>query len=171
MGLALALAGCGGEAARQLAPPPIDAGDARARNGRLLWLMALEQHFEQTARRVDDPALVRKVERAASASGARALDVTVLAMGEGEHGPVVTLAAADPASYMKHELRGFLEKIGYRNGFAFVELLDEHGRFAWVAGNWSAGGMVASGQSLDQCSPISHSRLVGAAPPPPCPAD
>jgi hypothetical protein len=72
---------------------------------------------------------------------------------------------------MKHDLRGFLNHIGYfGRHFAFVELLDEQGRFAWSAGRWSNGGMVHSRPDLDQCSPIVHSQPVGVTPPP-CPAD
>jgi hypothetical protein len=73
---------------------------------------------------VSDPALVRRFERAAQASGARALDVTVLALSGERRVPVVTLESAEPASYMKHHLRGFLESIGYfePQSLAFVEL-------------------------------------------------
>lgn len=122
---------------------------------------------------VADPALVRKVEEAANASGARAIDVTVLAISGGQHVPVVTLKSADPASYMKHRLRGFLDRIGYfkPNSLAFVELVDEDGRFAWSAGRFQNGGMVHPRRDLDQCSPIGHSQLFLQEPPPPCPAD
>lgn len=126
-----------------------------------------------TADAVPDQALVRRVKRAARASGALALDVSVLALtAENRHVPVVTLEQSDPASYMKHRLRGFLAQIGYfkPEGVAFVELLDTHGRFAWAAGRWHNGGLVRSRPDLDQCSPIVHSQLVGATVPQ-CPAD
>ncbi|MGI8479911.1 MAG: hypothetical protein ACR2M2_08660, partial [Gaiellaceae bacterium] len=102
----------------------------------------------------------------------RALEVTVLALSAGRHAPVVTLEAADPAAYMKHGLRGFLDRIGYfkPGALAFVELVDEHGRFAWSAGRFPNGGMVHPRPDLDQCSPIIHSQPA-LAKPPPCPAD
>jgi hypothetical protein len=46
-------------------------------------------------------------------AGARALQVTVLAVSDGRRVPVVTLEAADLASYMRQDLRGFLDAIGY----------------------------------------------------------
>ena len=124
------------------------------------------------ASQVADPILALKIERAARASGARALEVTVLALTGGRQAPVVTLEAADPASYMKHDLRGFLDTIGYfkPRALAFVELHDEDGRFAWSAGRFPNGGMVHPRPDLDQCSPIVHSQLA-LTKPPPCPAD
>jgi hypothetical protein len=150
--------------------------EAAARNGRLTWVIELGRRSTQTVSEVSDPALVRRVEREARASGARLLHVTVLALSEDGRGPVVTLESDDPASYMKHDLRGFLEKIGYIGdpaNFAFVELLDEQGRFAWYAGRWPfGGGMGWSRPDLDQCDPISHfGGPVTFEPPPPCPAD
>lgn len=119
-----------------------------------------------------DPALTLRVERAAGASGARLTEVTVLALRDGRRATAVTLEADDPASYMKHRLRDFLDRIEYfePRRLAFVELLDEHGRFAWSAGRFRNGGMVHPRPDLDQCSPIFHSQLVGSKPPP-CPAD
>lgn len=72
---------------------------------------------------------------------------------------------------MKHDLRGFLDRLGYFDpqGLAFVELLDKHGRFAWSAGRFPNGGMVHPRPDLDQCSPIIHSRPALMTPPP-CPA-
>lgn len=108
---------------------------------------------------VSDPALVRKVEQAANATGARVLDVTVLAVRGDQHAPVVTLQSGDPASYMKHRLAGFLDRIGFfKRNFAFVELLDGEGGFAWSAGRFGNGGMVHPRVDLDQCSPIVHSQ-------------
>ena len=97
----------------------------------------------------------------------------MLATGGGRRVPVVTLEAADLASYMKHDLRRFLDRIGYfePEALAFVELRDEDGRFAWSAGRFPNGGMVHPRPDLDQCSPISHSQPALAKPPPPCPAD
>ncbi len=155
--LAFVLAGCGGSAAPLVVVP---SGD------RLEWVGELGR-----AQVVSDPALVKRVEAAASASGARALEVVVLAQGR-RHVPAVTLESSDPAAYMKHRLRGFLQRIGYleSDAPAFVELVDEHGRFAWSAGRFHDGGMVHPRPDLDQCSPIAHSQLVGSKPPP-CPAD
>ncbi len=123
--------------------------------------------------RVSDPALVRKVEDAATVSGARAIDVSVRALDSGQHVPVVTLESADPASYLKHRLRDFLDQIGYfePNGLAFVDLLEEDGRFAWSAGRFLDGGFQHLRPDLDQCSPFHHSQRIEEDPPPPCPAD
>lgn len=96
---------------------------------------------------VTDPALRRRVERAASATGAQIVEVTVLdTSAENRHVPVVFIEAGDPASYMRHRLRGFLRRIGYleAGSLGFVELLDEHGRFAWAAGSWWNGGSLTS---------------------------
>jgi hypothetical protein len=155
--LAFAVGGCGERAAPRLAVPSAD---------RLEWAGELGR-----AQPVSDPALVKRVEDDASASGARTLEVVVLALGR-RHVPVVTLQASDPAAYMKHHLRAFLQHIGYLEprGLAFVELVDDQGRFAWSAGRFPTGGMVHPRPDLDQCSPIVHSQLVGANPPP-CPAD
>ena len=155
--LAFALAGCGGRAKPLVVVPSADRLDWAAQLGR--------------ANAVSDPALVRRIEDAASASGARALDVVVLAQ-EPSHAPVVTLESSDPAGYMKHHLRSFLQRIGYfePGAVAFVELVGDRGRFAWSAGRFIGGGMVHSRPDLDLCSPIGHSQLVGAKPPP-CPAD
>jgi hypothetical protein len=122
---------------------------------------------------VPDPVLTRRVEQAASATGARAIDVTVLATShENRHVPVVVLQATGPASYMKHRLRGFLKRVGFleAGSLGFVELLDEHGRFAWAAGYWWNGGMVHSRPDLDPCSPIVHSQPLTLTPRPQCPA-
>ena len=155
LGLLLALAGCGGE---RIVVPSSD---------RMVWAGELGRSSA-----VSDPALVREIEQAANASGARVLDVSVLALSRGRRVPVVTLESRDPASYMKHGLRGFLDRIGYfeRHGLAFVELLDEDGGFAWSAGRFPNGGMVHPRPDLDQCSPISHSQLALVSPPP-CPAE
>lgn len=135
---------------------------------RLAWASQLGRAYE-----VRDPLLALKIQRAARASGARALEVTVLAWRGDRRAPAVTLEAADPAAYMKHHLRGFLDEIGFfeRDTFAFVELHDEHGRFAWSAGRFRNGGMVHPRPDLDQCSPLTHSQPALAKPPPPCPAD
>jgi hypothetical protein len=154
---AFALAGCGGRAKPLVVVPSADRLDWATQVGR--------------ANAVSDPTLVKRIEDAASASGARALDVVVLAQGS-QRVPAVTLESADPAAYMKHQLRGFLQRIGYfePDAIAFVELVDERGQFAWSAGRYPGGGMVHARPDLDLCSPIDHSQLVGARAPP-CPAD
>ena len=153
---AFALASCGGRAKLLVVVPSAD---------RLDWAVQLGR-----ANAVADPTLVKRIEDAASASGARALDVVVLAQGQRRF-PAVTLESSDPAGYMKHRLRGFLQRIGYfePDAIAFVELVDERGQFAWSAGRYPGGGMVHPRPDLDQCSPIGHSQLVGSKPPP-CPA-
>jgi hypothetical protein len=154
--VAFALAGCGGRPKPLVVVPSAD---------RLDWAAEFDR-----ANAVSDPRLVKRIEDAAVASGARALDFVVLAEGP-QHVPVVTLESSDPAAYMKHQLRGFLQRIGYfePDAIAFVELVDERGQFAWSAGRYPGGGMVHPRPDLDQCSPIGHSQLVGSKPPP-CPA-
>jgi hypothetical protein len=80
---------------------------------------------------VPHPTLAKRVDDAATASGARVLDLTTLSVGE-DHEPAVamTLQVSDPAPYMKHRL--LLERMGYfePDRFAFVELVDDDGRFA-----------------------------------------
>jgi hypothetical protein len=147
--------------------------DARSRNVRLSWLVHALERSEQTVREVSAPALVRRIERAATASGARLLAVTVLRFSEGEYAPVVTLTSSRPAAYMKHDLLGFLRAIGYLKpyGFGFVELLDDHGRFAWAAGRyWPAGGTGQVRPELQECNPIRGTGGFMPWAPPPCPA-
>lgn len=172
LAMALGLAGCGGE---PQVKPSIDAAfDARARNGRLHWLVNLERRSEQSVRETSDPGLVRKVERAVRASGARTLDVTVLALSEGEHAPVVTLESAEPASYMKHDLLGLIKEIESlrREGVWYIELLDEQGRFAWLGGRWwPSGGTTGARPDLERCSPWGGRLTTRTPPPPSCPAD
>jgi len=141
--------------------------DRAPSSDRLVWAGELGRSSA-----VSDPGLVRKIDEAARASGARAIDVSVLALSRGQHVPVVTLESSNPAAYMKHRLRGFLDRIGFfrRDAYAFVELVDEDGRFAWSAGRFSNGGMVHPRPDLDQCSPIVHSQPHLQKPPPPCPA-
>ncbi len=98
--LAFALAGCGGGGSRVVI---VSSGD------RLDWASHVGP-----ADSVPDSALVKRVKEAAAASGARVLDVAVLAVG-GQLAPAVTLQRSDPAAYMKHHLRGFLQRIGYRS--------------------------------------------------------
>jgi hypothetical protein len=122
---------------------------------------------------VPHPTLAMRVDDAATASGARVLDLTTLSVGEDyEPAVAVTLQVSDPAPYMKHRLHGFLERIRYfePDRFAFVELVDDDGRFAWAAGRWKNGGMVGSRPELDECSPIVHSQPVSTKPNP-CPVD
>jgi len=142
MALALALAGCGGRAAVVIVPS----------SNRLDWATQLGR-----AQVVQDPAVVKRVTQAASASGARTLDVAVLAVGT-RRIPAVTLQSSDPAAYMQHGLRRFLAGIGYsqHDALAFVELVDDRGRFAWTAARWKNGGMVGSRPDLERYSPIAH---------------
>jgi hypothetical protein len=100
------------------------------------------------------------------------LDISVLVLQRGQHVPVVTLQSDDPASYMRHRLLGFLDRIGFTKfgSVAFVELLDGDGRFAWSGGRLRNAGMVHVRPELELCSPVILSRpaLVKY---PPCPAD
>jgi hypothetical protein len=72
---------------------------------------------------------------------------------------------------MKHNLRGFLARLGYfqPQGLAFVELR-RASRFAWSAGRFPNGGMVHPRRDLDACSPIVHSQPIGLNVTP-CPAE
>jgi hypothetical protein len=138
---------------------------------RLAWASELGP-----ADQLAQPRRADRIRAAARASGATPLDVAFLSRVDGGQRrvyPVVTLETAAPAEYLKHGLRGFLRAIGYlapNSGYgAFVEVVDERGKFVWAAGRFSNGGMVKIRPDLDSCSPIVHSQLVGANPPP-CPA-
>jgi hypothetical protein len=150
-------AGCGGSSEQLVVQSP----------DRLQWA-ALFANL--TA--VPDPKLVSEIEDAAKTSGARTLDVTVVSTPRGRHVPVVTLESDDPASYMKHSLRGFLDEIGTtRNDWVgFVELVDGDGHFAWSSGRVGNTGMLHVRHDLDSCSPVHHSSPSGVTYPP-CPAD
>lgn len=154
----IALAGCGGRSHALVVVPSAD---------RLTWA----SEFGSTIDPVADPTLVASVQRAARASGAEPLDVTVVAWGttSRRHAPAVTLEVDDPAAYLKHRLRGFLDRIGYEDRLGFVEVVDNSGRFVWSAGRFPSGGMVHPRPDLDACGPISHSSLILAVTPP-CPA-
>jgi len=138
---------------------------------RLVWASELGP-----ADQLVQPRHAVRIRAAARASGATALDVAFLSRLDGGQRrvyPVVTLETDAPAHYLKHGLRGFLRGIGYLapdSGYgAFVEVVDERGKFVWAAGRFRSGGMVKIRPDLDSCSPIIHSQLVGAHPPP-CPA-
>lgn len=134
---------------------------------RVVWASQLGAAVSES----EDPALVRTIESAARESGARIVDVTVLALNDRRRIPVVTLEADDAASYLKHDLQEFLDRIGYfePQSLAYVEVLDGDGDFAWSAGRFPNGGMVHPRPDLDACSPIAHSQLIGVEVPP-CPA-
>jgi hypothetical protein len=151
--LVLVLVGCGGH--RTVVASPA--------NDRVVWARELG-----TYRDASDPELLQKVEAAASASGARLLDVRVLALSQGQHVPVVTLEAADSVLYLRQNLQGFLNRIGYfePDALAFVELLEEDGHFAWAAGRFPNGGMVHTRPDLDQWSPIAHWQTALVSEPP-----
>ena len=138
---------------------------------RLVWASELGP-----ADQLVQPRRAEQIRIAARTSGATPLDVAFLSRLDGGQQrvyPVVTLETNAPAHYLKHGLRGFLKAIGYltpNSGYgAFVEVVDERGKFVWAAGRFSRGGMVKIRPDLDSCSPIIHSQLVGAHPPP-CPA-
>src|SRR2546423_1303287 len=95
--VALVLAGCGGHSSIVVVPS----------SNRLDWATQLGR-----AQVVSDPALVKRVTQAASASGARALDVTVLKVNT-QRAVAITLESSEPASYMQDGLRRFLARSGY----------------------------------------------------------
>jgi hypothetical protein len=117
------ISGCGGGSGDEVVVQSPD---------RLLWAAELKHPGV-----VSDPQLVKKISEAATASGARVLDVTVLSLRGDRHAPVVTLQSDDPASYMKHHLLGFLKQAGFTSPHLvrFVELVDGDGKFAWSAGH------------------------------------
>ena len=150
-------AGCGGSSEQLVAQSP----------DRLAWA-ALFRNLTVAS----DPDLVSQVEDAATTSGARILDVTVVSTPRGRHVPVVTLESDDRPSYMKHNLLGFLTDIGSteEGWVGFVELVDGGGHFAWSSGRVGNTGMLHVLPALDSCSPISHSSPRGVTYPP-CPSD
>lgn len=120
------------------------------------------------------PDVEATIRREAAATGATVLDVTILA-SLGSNGselyPSVVLQAKDPAAYLKHRLKPFLDKIRYGRRSAYVEVVDAKGALAWEAGAAGTTGMVHIRPDLDACSPVQHSKPVTATPPPACPAN
>jgi hypothetical protein len=150
--------GCGGGNEQQVVQSP----------DRLAWAALFPAGLSVAS----DPTIVAKIKDAAKASGARLLDVSVVSTLHGRHVPVVTLESDDPASYMKHNLRGFLRDIGATKNpwMGFVELVDGDGGFAWSAGRVGSTGMVHVRREFELCNPLLHSSPVGVTYPP-CPAD
>lgn len=159
---ALALAGCGGAEQTIVVP----SGDRMSFAGQVGRLEASS-----------DTALMKKVEVAAVATRTSLLDVTVLETRQGQHVLVATIQSDDPASYMKHELIGFLDRMEwFKPEFTFVELLDGDGRPAWSAGQGHRGygvGPLNVRPDLVSCNPVGRHGAVEIwrVDPPPCPAD
>jgi hypothetical protein len=160
LALTLVAAGCGGSATTVVvASSPM----------RLQWAGLLGE-----VEPANKPAVEATIRREAAATGANVLDVTVLTSNRhfgAELWPAVTLQADDPADYLKHRLKPFLDEIRYGRRSAYVEVVDAQGAFAWEAGAAGTTGMLHIRRDLDACSPIQHSQPVTAPPPPVCPAN
>jgi hypothetical protein len=121
----------------------------------------------------DSPIVAATIRREAAATGAKVLDVTMLASRRGGAValyPAVILQANDPAAYLKHRLKPFLDAIHYGRRSAYVEVVDAKGALAWEAGAAGTTGMVHIRPDLDACSPIQHGHLATRTAPPACPA-
>lgn len=108
-------------------------------------------------------ALRRKVLTAVGASGAKLIRLTI------RPAPVLVVATATPAAYLRHRLGNVLHAVGSGRDASSVEVVNRQGakifEFSYAPGK---GGSLYVRPALDQCSPVTHSELVGK-PPPPCP--
>jgi hypothetical protein len=95
----------------------------------------------------------------------------------GRAAPAVVLAVSDPAPFLKHRLRGFLDRLQRVIGLYgddYVGVVDSRGRFIWENGRAHLPGTFAGSlwirPDLDSCSPVVHSQPATTEPPPLCPA-
>jgi len=131
----------------------------------------------------DDRApITRKEIESAIVGGAKegGAEIVTLRIGKPQHfAAAVTLRVSDPASFLKHRLRRFLEAVPslsnrqYDGLYVFVT--DRHGKYVWLSaitqGDSISGGAEGARPDLAGCYP---SALYGSATgnePPPCPVD
>jgi hypothetical protein len=84
----------------------------------------------------------------------------------------ITLRVGDPAAFLKHRTRPLLDLLNEPRvpllGF-YLGIEGASGRLVWATSRLPNTGGVFTIPRLDACSPVTHSELVGHAPPP-CPA-
>jgi hypothetical protein len=157
--LILVAAGCGGTSTTVIvASSPME----------LQWASLLGE-VEQA----NKPTVAATIRREAAATGAKVIDVTILASRQGggaELYPAVTLQTSEPAAYLKHRLMPFLNAIRYGRRSAYVKVVDAQGAFAWEGGRAGTTGMLHFRPDLEECGPIEHSHYATLTPPPACPA-
>lgn len=118
-------------------------------------------------------AITENFSRASLQAGARVLESSP-GMPYGL-APSVTLSVRYPARFLKTKLRSLLSLFDRnRNRYEgmYLGIVDRHGKKVLEAANSTRvrGGTYWVRRDLDSCSPIEHSGLALAKPPPPCPA-
>lgn len=122
--------------------------------------------------RRQEAAIVRAIRNAARASGGTDVRLEV-------HRPygvalALSLAAEDPARFLKEKLRPLMTKVDVHRprleGF-YLALLDENRLLAVEWGSWTRNpaGSYWVRRDLADCSPIRQSEPPGTEPPPDCP--
>jgi len=123
--------------------------------------------------RVTAEELEASVEAAAKRSGADLVDLKLLKPNGLAF--AVTLRTEEPAEFLKHRLRPFLEEVPVPSDAAldgrYVRVVDEKGRGVWSWGLWPFGGSRWTRPDLEGCSPIVPLGTLLDWSPPPCPAD
>lgn len=105
---------------------------------------------------VERPLLVRRIEEAAEASGARLDDVTLYDFRVEELAVAVRLQVNNAARYLKYDLRRVLQNVAGRR-YRLVEVYDGDGTLAWMLGGWGNGGMAWERPELLWCFGPTHS--------------
>jgi hypothetical protein len=123
--------------------------------------------------RRQETAVVKAIRRAATRSGGDVVRLEV-------HRPygaavALTVAADDPASFLKDRLRPLISALGVQRSRLegmYLAVLDEQRRLALEWGAWTRNpaGSYWVRRDLANCSPIEQSEPPGADPPPDCPA-
>jgi hypothetical protein len=122
--------------------------------------------------RAQEAAVVKAIRNAAGKSGGEVVRVEI-------HRPygvavALSLAADNPASFLKTKLRPLLERLdGHRRRLEglYIGVLDERRRLVLEWGSWTRNpaGSYWVRRDLANCSPIRQSEPPGAEKPPPCP--
>jgi hypothetical protein len=123
--------------------------------------------------RSQEAAVVKGIRSAARRSGGDVVRLEV-------HRPygvavALSLAAEDPASFLKGKLRPLIGRLSahrQRLEGIYLAVLDERGRLALEWGAWTRNpaGSYWVRRDLANCSPIEQSEPPGSEPPPDCPA-
>jgi hypothetical protein len=123
--------------------------------------------------RRQETAVVQAIRRAARRSGGEVVRLEV-------HRPygaavALTVAAEEPASFLKERLRRLIAQLGTQRQKLeglYLAVLDERRRLALEWGAWTRNpaGSYWVRRDLANCSPIEQSEPPGAEEPPPCPA-
>lgn len=122
--------------------------------------------------RTDVAAITRRLRAAVTRSGADIVRIEI-------HRPygaavVLSIAAEDPARFLKNRLRGVMNSVfAHRRRLEgiYLAVLDERRRVVMEWGSWTRNpaGSYWVRRDLANCSPIRQSEPKGTAQPPPCP--